>query len=327
MLQLDDGEGLLTQPRGLHQKHERQNSRPFRPSHSRDTSSYTLPRFFCPGLLLPRPFEPLSRARRELHPPTMSTFGVTRVAASVNKRPSSKSWSTPLLSTFESQDRLFVEDFSSEMTEANTSSHMDSVKRVLSPVETRRSISQEGRTWQDEHSNVCCLENGKMRSHLDDREMTAPLSASDRHRILAHAFLLTACESSLGLVLQGYDHCHIDATQEVCVSFVANLPRFLRFLAYTTPSVFVLAALVWSVLAMRQYHVCGDDRFQQVFLVIGLIVGFWASLDDGKVVSSRLAFAVTVAMLLSACGHWAYNMVCRSNVEELPTRGDRDGKE
>jgi hypothetical protein len=248
----------------------------------------------------------------------MSTCGVTRIAASVKQHPSSKSSSTPLLVDLEPHHHPIL---SSDPAEPHAPCHIHSTKRILAPIEHRRPPPPERKTQRDRHCSACCLDT-------HDQDLPTQHRTPNRHRTLAHASILASCEAYLCIVVLAYDRCHASRTDDKCRTLIARLPHSHRGLAHTTPSVFVLAALAWSALAMRQYHVCRDDRFQQGFVMGGLVLGFVASLDNGKLISSRLAFTLTLAMLLSACAHWVCGTVRGSSMEEkVRTRGAEGGKE
>ncbi|KAF1828484.1 hypothetical protein BDW02DRAFT_574834 [Decorospora gaudefroyi] len=75
---------------------------------------------------------------------------------------------------------------------------------------------------------------------------------------------------------------------------------------------FVIAALVYGILAMLQYHINRADYFQQLCLVSGLAAGFLLSPSipftmPGSPIS-LYTFAATTSMALacSACGHWTW---------------------
>tara|TARA_R110002003_G_scaffold351_4_gene18891 strand:- start:3021 stop:3698 length:678 start_codon:yes stop_codon:yes gene_type:complete len=97
------------------------------------------------------------------------------------------------------------------------------------------------------------------------------------------------------------------------------IPPLLKPLEQPSASVFVLAGLAWAALAMLQHHINGGDRFQRLAVLIGLITGIGLCLpllsepEDQQVVASITAFSVTIAMLVSAFGHWAVRKMRSKN--------------
>jgi hypothetical protein len=107
-----------------------------------------------------------------------------------------------------------------------------------------------------------------------------------------------------------------------CDALRASLPACLHMLDPPSPTLFVLAALTWSGLAMLQYEINRPDRFQRSSLWAGLLTGLCISLpslidlEKPLVVSSSMAFSVTVALLCSQIGHGVCAMVCGSRCGE-----------
>jgi hypothetical protein len=114
------------------------------------------------------------------------------------------------------------------------------------------------------------------------------------------------------------------------VHLIDAIPPLLKALEQPSASVFVLAGLAWAAFAMLQHHINCYDRFQRLSVLIGLITGFGLCLpslsrpEEQQVVASIMAFSITVALFVSACGHWAVAKM-RSKKWSLPDLVD--GKE
>ncbi|KAH7409956.1 hypothetical protein DE146DRAFT_628512 [Phaeosphaeria sp. MPI-PUGE-AT-0046c] len=181
---------------------------------------------------------------------------------------------------------------------------------------------------------------GNFNRHVRTKQNTHCHGAKNRHRKLAYAIFLTGAQLACTIPLHSYDHCHGDLTcrPPIASSSILNgLPLYLDFLGHPTTNVFVLSALAYSATAMHQYHVDDRDRFQQLCLVLGVVMGFFlgvaspVELTVRRMTSSAMAIAITTALLVSALGHWVYPMVrsetaCKDvvAVEEKKTVGDSE---
>jgi hypothetical protein len=78
---------------------------------------------------------------------------------------------------------------------------------------------------------------------------------------------------------------------------------------------FVVSALTHGALAAGLYHLQRSDRYQGVCLRVGLAVGIiacypsLANLAGRQVVVSTLALAISVALAVSALGHFLVSLV------------------
>jgi hypothetical protein len=142
-----------------------------------------------------------------------------------------------------------------------------------------------------------------------------------RRRSLANTVSLTAAQLACIMSLQNYNPCHDnsphDATHELraYTSLHNDLPPYLGLLEPTSATLFVFSALAYGAVAMYEYHINRQDRYQQVFLVVGLVVGLLACWDAQRIEPARLAFCVSIALLASACGHWVYAICLGSRTE------------
>jgi hypothetical protein len=103
------------------------------------------------------------------------------------------------------------------------------------------------------------------------------------------------------------------------VHLIDAIPPLPKAPEQPSASVFVLAGLAWAAFAMLQHHINRYDRFQRLSVLIGLITGFGLCLpslsepEEQQVVASITAFSVTIAMLVSAFGHWAVGKMRSKN--------------
>lgn len=142
----------------------------------------------------------------------------------------------------------------------------------------------------------------------------------NRHLKLGYTTLLTGAQLACIVPIQGYDISHgeqitLQAPPIGGISSMRLLHQLdlnLDFLTHPPTTLFVASALAYGAVAMHQYTINESDRFQQLSLIIGLVAGFWLSspplveLGAQRVVSSKLALAVMVALSISAVGHWMY---------------------
>jgi hypothetical protein len=132
------------------------------------------------------------------------------------------------------------------------------------------------------------------------------------HQSLANIVLLTAAQLACIMPLQNYNPCHENSPHEashellVCASFHNDLPPYLGLLEPTSATLFVFSAIAYGAVAMYEYHINRQDRYQQVFLVVGIVVGLLACWDAQRMDPARLAFCVSIGLLASACCHWVY---------------------
>jgi hypothetical protein len=162
-------------------------------------------------------------------------------------------------------------------------------------------------------------------SHLMRRVQARPEDVRwARHRNLAHSILLTAAQIVFTLPLQTYDLCHGKVPQDThdalipsgsCAYLQDYLPPYLELVEHNSTTFFVFSALAYGAVAMREYHINRQDRHQGIFLMVGLVAGFLACWDARQIVSSRIAFCISIALLTSACGHWVYAMCFGSRTE------------
>ncbi|KAF2805545.1 uncharacterized protein BDZ99DRAFT_466523 [Mytilinidion resinicola] len=81
------------------------------------------------------------------------------------------------------------------------------------------------------------------------------------------------------------------------------------FLSPTTP-LFVCIAMAYGILAMSQYHINRSDQAQQIFLLISLVWGIWATfpsrpLEVGQTLQvTSLSLAISTTLLSSLGLHW-----------------------
>lgn len=113
-----------------------------------------------------------------------------------------------------------------------------------------------------------------------------------------------------------YERCHngitppSDTALEACDSFESFTPHVLHLLTRTSTTMFVVSTLTHGVLAMQQYHLNRNDRYQDVCLGVGVSVGLIACLPSladpaGRLtIVSTLTMAVTLALMASALGHF-----------------------
>jgi hypothetical protein len=144
------------------------------------------------------------------------------------------------------------------------------------------------------------------------------------HRKLAHSVMLTVAQIVFTLPLQTYNLCHGKVPQDAhdalipsgsCAYFQEYLPPYLELVEHNSTTFFVFSALAYGAVAMREYHINRQDRHQGIFLMVGLVAGFLACWDARQIVSSRIAFCISIALLTSACGHWVYAMRFGSRTE------------
>jgi hypothetical protein len=142
----------------------------------------------------------------------------------------------------------------------------------------------------------------------------------NRHLKLAYTTLLTGAQLTYIVPIQGYDISHGEPSTPQAppiagvpsIRLLRQLDLNLNFLTHPSTTLFVFSALAYGAVAMHQYSINEFDRFQQLSLIVGFVVGVWLSsppfkeLGAQRFVSSNLALAVTVALFISAVGHWMY---------------------
>jgi hypothetical protein len=212
-------------------------------------------------------------------------------------------------------------------------SHDDLVTERL---KRHMSLFRRGRTGQGRYSisdtkgcmqQTGCVRGADMpeirRGPIEGRSETIESDAScptwtrwSRLRSLANTTLLTAAQLACILPLRTYDLCHNHTPHEgqdallSCASLHGHLPHHIAFLGSTSTTFFVFSALAYGGVAMYEYQVNYQDRYQRVFLVFGLMVGFLACWDAQRVDISHLALCISIALLISTCSHacsqWLY---------------------
>jgi hypothetical protein len=146
-----------------------------------------------------------------------------------------------------------------------------------------------------------------------------------RARRLVYINTLTAAQFACLVSVKSYDLCHGNPTRDAhhdvmlnrsCASLHDRLLSYLGVMEHISTTTFVFSAITYGALAMHQYHINRQDRFQQMFLFVGLLAGLATCWDTERIMFPRFPFSITVALWVSANSHSMYAMCLGSRTEK-----------
>jgi hypothetical protein len=142
-----------------------------------------------------------------------------------------------------------------------------------------------------------------------------------------------SCQYDCIRVARVYQTCRApDLSAECTILKAARPPVSLEVLRDPSTTVFVFACLAYGIFASTQFSFNKNDRFQRLFLMAGLAVGFCMSLPSemsvGRISAWRFGMYVTGALGVSTCGHWIWWMgFGKSEVAKVEIENEGEMKE
>jgi hypothetical protein len=149
--------------------------------------------------------------------------------------------------------------------------------------------------------------------HTITGEYPVPDDAVLRNTRLFFSLCEASCQIDCIRVARIYQTCRApDLAPECTLLKAARPPLDLYFLSNPSTTVFVFTCLAYSLFASTQFSFNKVDRFQRLFLMVGLVVAFCMSLPseigEGRISAWRFRMYVTGALGVSTCGHWVWWM-------------------